>query len=70
MTTNATRMIEDQIALEFEKLNDFMTFESDKPAILQRITHLKGLLDAPKTEELDKPTALEQLTDLIAAFRR
>jgi len=70
MTRNATKMIEDQIALELEKLNAFMTFESEKPAIIQRIADLKALLDAPKTEELNQPSPRELLSDLITAFRR
>jgi hypothetical protein len=44
-------MINRQIAIEFDKLNDFMTFESDKPKILSRIRELKDMLDVNEVQE-------------------
>lgn len=68
---DTAKMINDQIALEFKKLNDSMTFESEKPEILDRIRELKAMLDdnevvTPSTE----PTLKDLAFETIHAFRR
>lgn len=68
---DTARMINDQIAVEFEKLNDFMTFDSEKPAIMDRIERLKAMLD--ESEEQETVTTLPSLTEIangLRAFRR
>jgi hypothetical protein len=68
---DTARMINDQIAVEFEKLNDFMTFDSEKPAIMDRIERLKAMLD--ESEEQETVTTLPTLTEIangLRAFRR
>jgi hypothetical protein len=62
-TTVADEMINDQIRIELNKLNDFMTFESEKPAILSRIAELRALLvDSPVTETPEPaPSSLREI---------
>jgi hypothetical protein len=68
---DTAKLINDQIALELEKLNDFMTFASEKPAIIQRIADLKAMLDGPAGDM--KPSELPELktfaVDAIRAWR-
>lgn len=62
-------MINRQIAIEFDKLNDFMTFESDKPKILSRIEQLKSMLDTTEVQEpqpVTNPTTA--FVDFVAAL--
>lgn len=62
-------MINRQIAIEFDKLNDFMTFESDKPRILNRINELKAMLDVHEVQEpqpVQSPTLA--FVDFVAAL--
>lgn len=64
-------MINRQIAIEFDKLNDFMTFESDKSKILDRIRELKTMLDVNEVQEpqpVKDPKAL--FVDFITALAK
>lgn len=67
---DTARMINDQIAVEFEKLNDFMTFESEKPAIMDRIERLKAMLDESEVEEPATFPSLTEIANGLRAFRR
>jgi hypothetical protein len=58
---DTAEMINRQIAIEFDKLNDFMTFEHDKPAILNRINELKSMLDEHEVQEPMQLSGPEQL---------
>jgi hypothetical protein len=69
---DTAKMINDQIALEFEKLNDRMTFTSEKPEILDRIRELKAMLDdneivAPTSTSA--PSLKDIAVEAIHAFR-
>jgi hypothetical protein len=68
---DTAKMINDQIALEFKKLNDFMTFDSDKPVIMQRISDLKAMLDESEIVKTPaEPTLKDIAIETIHAFRR
>jgi hypothetical protein len=68
---DTAKMINDQIALEFEKLNDRMTFESEKPDILNRIRELKAMLDDNEIVQTPaEPTLKDLAIETIHAFRR
>lgn len=56
---DTAKLINDQIALELRKLNSITTFDSEKPAILQRIADLKAMLD--DSSEPVKETATPDL---------
>lgn len=67
---DTAKMINDQIALELAKLNDFMTFESNKPAIMQRISDLKAMLDDSEiAKSSTEPTLKDVAIEAIHAFR-
>jgi hypothetical protein len=68
---DTAKMINDQIAKEFETLNDLFTDESDKPAIMKRIADLKAMLDenTEVTQETQDPTLKDIAVDALKAFR-
>jgi ABC-type branched-subunit amino acid transport system substrate-binding protein len=66
----ATQMINRQIEIELRKLNSILTDEEDKPAIIQRVAELKGLVDAsPTVKKTEQPTTRELIADFIQAIR-
>lgn len=71
---DAAKLINDQIELELENLNAFMTEESEKPAILDRIERLKKMVDDPEISQphVDvKPAPVSSIfRDVLSAFAR
>jgi hypothetical protein len=67
---DTARMINKQIAEEFEKLNSIMTRYSDKEAIMKRIAELKAMLDEDECmKEKQEPTLKELALEFIHALR-
>lgn len=71
MTSTAADLINAQIAQELDKLNNFMTFESEKPAILDRISTLTAMLPTnPQPTPSRKEIVTEVCEQIILEARK
>lgn len=71
-TDKADELINEQIEKELDKLEDFMTREEDKPAIIARVAELRKLLvvEAPVQERPAYPRPGERPESVTPAAER